>query len=409
MEWDQLIRNVNLATFDLARTSDQDDYGVITDAAIAIAAGRIAWLGQECDLPSSARAIEVVDGNGQWLLPGFVDCHTHLVFGGNRAAEFEQRLQGVSYEEIARAGGGIANTVKATRRADVDTLVSQALPRLRALMNDGVTGVEIKSGYGLNLAAERNMLLAATELGKQTGIKVQRTFLGAHALPPEFKDDADGYIDHLCTEILPTLAAAGLIDVVDGFCESIAFSAEQMDRVFATAQTLGLPVKLHAEQLSNQGGAALVASYLGLSADHLEYLDDDGIAAMQQADTTAVLLPGAFYFLRETKLPPITSLQQQGVAIALGSDANPGSSPLFSLRLIANMACTLWRMTPAQALAGITRNSAKALGWQQRCGTLAVGKDADLVLWPIATPAELAYQVGAIEPSQIWIEGKEQR
>ncbi|WP_298443987.1 imidazolonepropionase [uncultured Ferrimonas sp.] len=414
VRWDRLIRNVHLATFEPAQHGSQDpqfdpDYGVVRDGAIAIAGGRIAWLGAEAQLPPNASAAEEVDGQGQWLLPGLIDCHTHLVFGGNRAEEFEQRLQGVSYADIARAGGGINSTVRATRATGVDALVAQARPRLQALLAEGVTGIEIKSGYGLDLASERQMLQAASRLGAEFGIKLQRTFLGAHALPPQYQDNADGYVDELCQTMLPSLAAEGLVDAVDGFCESIAFSTAQMERVFACANALGLPVKLHAEQLTNQGGAALVARHGGLSADHLEYLDAAGIAAMAAAGTTAVLLPGAYYFLRETKQPPLQALQQAGVPIALASDANPGSSPLFSLQLMLNFACTLWGMTPAQALTAVTRNGALALGWQDHCGTLARGKRADLVLWPLQTPAELAYQFGGIRPSQIWIEGQPQQ
>lgn len=399
--WDRLIRNVHLATF----TGDQE-YGQLRHGAVALVADRIAWVGRETDLPAEFDCDEQIDGQGQWLLPGFIDCHTHLVFAGNRADEFAMRLAGASYEEIARAGGGIASTVAATRAASVDQLVAAARPRLAALMAEGVTGIEVKSGYGLSLEAERQMLLAATQLRDEFGISMQRTFLGAHALPPEYQGDADGYIDYLCLEVLPALAAEGLVDAVDGFCESIAFSPEQIRRVFEAARALDLPVKLHAEQLSNQHGSALVASFDGLSADHLEYLDGDGIAAMANAGTTAVLLPGAYYFLKETKQPPLAQLRQEQVAIALASDANPGSSPIFSLLLMLNLACTLWGMTPAEALAGITRNGAKALGWQGRCGTIEVGKRADLLLWPIDTPAQLAYQVGALRPSQIWIGGE---
>ncbi|MBI1259121.1 MAG: imidazolonepropionase, partial [Chloroflexi bacterium] len=335
--WDSIWINANLAT--MAQSSG---YGAIEGGAIAVQGGKIAWVGPMEEVPENA-AQETHDANGAWITPGLIDCHTHLIFGGNRAQEFERRLQGVSYEQIAKEGGGILSTVSATRKASEGELVKAALPRLENLMREGVTGIEIKSGYGLDTENEAKMLRAATHLGKQTGLRVQRTFLGAHALPPEYKDRSDDYISYICDEMLPTIAAEGLADVVDAFCEKIGFTAAQTERVFTKAQDLGLPVKLHAEQLSNQHGAALTAKHQGLSADHLEYLDSAGAKAMAEAGTVAVLLPGAYYFLRETHLPPLELLRQYNVPIAIATDLNPGSSPAHSLLLMLNMACTLFR------------------------------------------------------------------
>ncbi len=388
--WDSIWINANLATM-----TGERPYGAIENAAIAVKDGKIAWCGQQEDLPDAPEnlAQNVHDAEGRWITPGLIDCHTHLVYGGNRAKEFELRLNGATYEEIAKAGGGILSTVAATRGESESELYNKALPRLLNLMREGVTGIEIKSGYGLDTATEAKMLRVATRLRDETGIRVQRTFLGAHALPPEYTGRADDYIDLIRSEMLPQLAAEGLIDAIDAFCERIGFTTVQTEKIFQKAQELGLPVKLHAEQLSDQKGAALTAHYHGLSADHLEYLSEDGVKAMAQAGTVAVLLPGAYYFLRETKLPPLELLREYNVPIAIATDLNPGSSPAHSLLLMLNMACTLFHMTPEEALAGVTRNAAKALGWDD-CGTLAEGLRADFVLWDIEQPAELSYRFG---------------
>jgi imidazolonepropionase len=391
--WDAIWHNGRLAT--LTDSLGGTPYGAIADGAIASQDGRIAWIGQTADLPGDPRTLarEAHDLGGRWLTPGLIDCHTHLVYGGNRAGEFEKRLQGVSYAEIARTGGGIVSTVAATRAADDDTLFAAARRRLAALLAEGVTTIEIKSGYGLNLETELKQLRIARRLGAELPVTVRTTFLGAHALPPEFTGRADAYIDAVIA-MLPEVKASGLADAVDAFCEGIGFSPEQTERVFAAATKLGLPVKLHADQLSDLGGAALSARFAALSADHLEYTSEDGIAAMAAAGTMAVLLPGAFYFLRETKLPPIEALRSAGVPIAIATDCNPGSAPLTSLLLVLNMACTLFRMTPEEALAGVTRHAARALGLADECGTLEVGKAADFAIWDIDEPAELAYRIG---------------
>lgn len=386
-EWDALWVNVHLATMDA-----DSGYGEIRDGAIAVKDGRIAWLGPRAALPHE-HAGTVHDGEGCWLTPGLIDCHTHIVYGGNRSAEFEARLNGASYEEIARQGGGILSTVHATRAASEEKLFEQSLPRVRALLAEGVTTLEIKSGYGLDLDSEAKMLRVARRIGRDMNVRVRTTFLGAHALPPEYSGRGDEYIDMLCAHMLPALSAEGLVDAVDAFCERIGFSAAQTGRVFAAACTLGLPVKLHAEQLSDQGGAGLVARHGGLSADHLEYLSAEGIAAMAVAGTVAVLLPGAFYFLRETRQPPIQAMRDAGVPIALATDCNPGTSPMTSLLLAMNMGCTLFRLTPAEALAGVTRHAARALGISGDTGSLAVGKAADFALWRVERPGELAYGV----------------
>lgn len=389
-QWDVLWRNVSLA----AMTEGSHGYGEIPHAALAIKDGKIAWLGSEKNLPTDATAAETHDGQGAWVTPGLVDCHTHIVYGGNRSNEFEARLNGVAYEEIARAGGGILSTVTATRAASFDELLAQSLPRVKRLLSEGVTTLEIKSGYGLSLESEANMLRVARHIGQQLPVTVRTTFLGAHAVPPEFKGRADDYITHICEVMLPALHAEGLIDAVDAFCENIGFTPAQTERLFIAAKALGLPVKLHAEQLSDQNGTALVAQFDGLSADHLEYLSDTGISAMAAHGTVAVLLPGAFYFLRETKLPPMQALRDANVPIAISTDCNPGTSPMTSLLLAMNMSCTLFKMTPQEALAGVTIHAAKALGLQQSCGSLEVGKAADLALWQIARPADLAYAMG---------------
>jgi len=368
-------------------------YSIIEDAAILTAGDTIHWIGPRSEA-LVGEGVAIIDLGGAWVTPGLIDCHTHTVFGGNRSAEFEQRLQGVSYAEIAAAGGGIASTVRATRAATEDELFNSARKRLASLLRDGVTTVEIKSGYGLDLASERKMLRVIRRLGEALPVSVRATCLAAHALPPEYKDRADDYIAHICDEMLPALAGEGLVDAVDAFCEYLAFSPAQVERVFLKARELGLPVKLHAEQLSALAGSSLAARYQALSADHLEFMTEDDARAMAAAGTVAVLLPGAFYFLRETRLPPMDALRQHGVAIAIASDLNPGTSPALSVRLMLNMACTLFRMTPEEALAGATVHAAKALGLGHSHGSLEVGKVADFVAWDIERPADLAYWLG---------------
>jgi len=362
-------------------------------AAMVTAGSLIEWIGPRSQVPTADYA-QVHDLQGTWVTPGLIDCHTHTVFGGNRSGEFEQRLKGVSYAEIAAKGGGIASTVRATRAATEDELFASAEKRLRSLLRDGVTTVEIKSGYGLDLVNERKMLRVARRLGEALPVSVRATCLAAHALPPEYKDRADDYIDHICAEMLPALAAQGLVDAVDAFCEYLAFSTEQVERVFKVAQQLGLPVKLHAEQLSSLHGSSLAARYHALSADHLEFMTEEDAIAMAASGTVAVLLPGAFYFLRETQLPPMDALRKHGVKIAIASDLNPGTSPALSVRLMLNMACTLFRMTPEEALAGATQHAATALGMGDTHGSLEVGKVADFVAWQIDRPADLAYWLG---------------
>ncbi len=361
---------------------------------VAAKDGRIAWVGAAADAPAFESS-DTVDCQGRWITPALIDAHTHLVHMGNRAREFELRLEGASYEEIARAGGGIVSTMRATRAASVEQMVEAALPRLDQLLAEGLGTIEIKSGYGLELEAELNMLRAARALGEVRRVRVVTTFLGAHALPPEFAGNADGYIDLVCDQMLPAVAAEGLADAVDGFCEGIGFSPAQIERVFVKARELGLPVKLHAEQLSNLHGAALAARYGALSADHLEHLDADGVAAMAKAGTVAMLLPGAYYFCRESHRPPIALLREAGVPIAVATDCNPGTSPLSSLLLAMNMAATCFRLTVAECLAGVTRNAALALGLGEECGMLEPGKSCDLALWNIDDPAELVYRIGA--------------
>ncbi len=374
-------------------TMAQGNYSIIEDAAMVTAGSLIEWIGPRSQLPTADYA-QVHDLQGAWVTPGLIDCHTHTVFGGNRSGEFEQRLEGVSYAEIAAKGGGIASTVRATRAATEDELFVSAEKRLRSLLRDGVTTVEIKSGYGLDLVNERKMLRVARRLGEALPVSVRATCLAAHALPPEYKDRADDYIDHICAEMLPALAAEGLVDAVDAFCEYLAFSTEQVERVFKVARQLGLPVKLHAEQLSSLHGSSLAARYHALSADHLEFMTEADAIAMAAAGTVAVLLPGAFYFLRETQLPPMDALRKHGVKIAIASDLNPGTSPALSVRLMLNMACTLFRMTPEEALAGATQHAATALGMGDTHGSLEAGKVADFVAWPIDRPADLAYWLG---------------
>ncbi len=368
-------------------------YGLVADAAIAVSSGRIQWVGPRRDLPSDHADWPIVDFADRLITPGLIDPHTHAIFGGNRAVEFEMRLNGATYEEIARAGGGILSTVTATRAASMQDLIQEALPRIDALLAEGVTCIEIKSGYGLDQDTELRMLRAAREIAKQRPVRVRTSFLGAHAIPPEFTGRADAYIDTVCIPTLRAAHAEGLVDAVDGFCEGIAFDTAQIARVFDAARELGLPVKLHAEQLSNLGGARLAASYGALSADHVEYVDAAGVAAMAEVGTTAVLLPGAFYTLRETQVPPVDLFRKAGVPMALATDCNPGSSPLTSLLLTMNMGCTLFGMTPAEALAGVTRNAARALGLTD-AGTIAPGQRADLAVWDVSHPAELAYRIG---------------
>ena len=398
--WDVLLTGATLATF-----ASDAPFGLIADGALAMRDGCIAWVGDRCELPEHHHAAEVIDVDGRLITPGLIDCHTHLVFGGHRAHEFDLRLNGASYAQIAAAGGGIVSTVTATRSADEASLLQDALARAKALLADGVTTLEIKSGYGLTLDDERKMLRVARRLGTTLGVAVRTTFLGLHALPAEYRDRREDYVDTVCDAWLPTLAGEGLIDAVDAFCEGIGFTPAETQRLFERARALGLPVKLHAEQLSDLGGAALVARYGGLSADHLEYLDASGVDAMARAGTVAVLLPGAFYALRETRLPPIDALRAAGVPMAVATDCNPGTSPLLSLRLAAGMACTLFRLTPEEALKGVTVHAARALGLPDR-GTLAVGQRADLAVWNVGEPAELCYWIGGALLRERWIGGR---
>jgi len=383
---DTIWRNVRLATM------AGGDLGRIDAGLIAARNGIIVYAGAQATAPD-LDADAVFDCSGRWITPGLIDCHTHLVHGGDRACEFEMRLAGASYEDIARAGGGIVSTTHATRAASEAELVASALPRLDALIAEGATTIEVKSGYGLDRGSELRMLRAARQLGVERQVGIITTFLGAHVLPPEYADDADAYIQMLCDDLLPVVAAEGLADAVDAFCEGIGFSPEQTDRLFTAARRLGLPVKVHAEQLSNLHGAALAARHGALSADHLEYLDEAGIAAMASAGTVATLLPGAYYFMRETKLPPMEGLRRAGVPIALATDCNPGTSPLTSLLLAMNMGATLFRLTVEECLSGVTRNAARALGLSDR-GTLEAGKRCDLAIWNVEHPAELVYRMG---------------
>jgi imidazolonepropionase len=386
---DRLWRNARLATM------AGEGLGIVEQGAVASLGDRIVYAGPASGAPDAS---ETIDCEGRWITPGLIDCHTHLVHAGNRAREFELRLEGASYEAIARAGGGIVSTMKATRDAGEEELIAASLPRLDALLREGVTTVEIKSGYGLTLAHERKMLRAARALGERRAVRVVTTFLGAHAVPPEYDFrpegilDTDGYVDLVCETMIPELAS--LADAVDVFCEGIGFSREQTDRVFDAAAAHGLPVKVHAEQLSNSQGAALAAEHHALSADHLEHLDAAGVAAMAEAGTVAVLLPGAFYFMRETQLPPVDALRAAGVPIAIATDCNPGTSPLTSLLLATNMGATLFRLTVEECLAGVTRNAAQALGLGHEIGTLEAGKACDLAIWDVESPAELVYRIG---------------
>ena len=399
--WDGLLVNARLVTL-----AGDAGYGVIEDGALGWHDGMMVFAGHRTDLPAlpASLADERVDAQGEWVTPGLIDCHTHVVFGGDRAGEFEQRLQGASYEDIARSGGGIVSTVRATRAASEDDLFAQSLPRARALRDDGVTTLEIKSGYGLDFDNERKMLRVARRIGDALGIRVRTTYLGAHALPPEFAGRADDYIDAVC-RWLPALRAEGLVDAVDAFCERIGFTAAQTQRVFEAARALGIPVKLHADQLSDGGGAALVAGFAGLSADHVEYTSEAGVTALKQAGSVAVLLPGAFHVLRETKLPPLDAFRAHGVPMAVATDCNPGTSPLQSLRLAMSLACTHFRLTPEEALRGATVHAARALGLKDR-GRLVVGQRADFVRWRIGQPAQLAYWLGGDLVSAVHVGGR---
>jgi imidazolonepropionase len=394
---DTIWLNARLATL----RADLPGLGVVRDGAIASKDGRIAFAGLQADLPSDWDARQRIQADGRWITPGFVDCHTHLVHGGNRAHEFEMRLAGASYEEIARAGGGILSTVRATRAASDAELLAGALSRLDRLIAEGVTTVEVKSGYGLDQETEARMLRTARRLAAERNVDVVTTFLGAHAMPLEFRDK-DDYIDLVC-RMIPALTQEGIVDAVDGFCEGIAFSPQQIARVFDAAKAAGLPVKLHADQLSNLGGAALAADYSALSADHLEYADEAGASAMAKAGTVAVLLPGAAYMLRETQFPPVDLFRKHRVPMAIATDCNPGTSPISSLLTVMNMAAILFRMTVDEIVAGVTREAARALGKLPDIGTLEVGKYCDLAIWEIERPAELVYRIGFNPLSQrIW-------
>jgi imidazolonepropionase len=387
---DILLTNATLATM----TGDGESYGLVDNGALVIRDQLIEWLGPATDLPDDFKEVPVEDLAGRVVTPALIDCHTHLVYGGNRAREFEMRLEGASYEEIARAGGGILSTVNATRAASEDELLESALTRVDRMIGEGAAVIEIKSGYGLDLETEIKMLRTARRIENIRPVRIRTTFLGAHAVPPEYQGRADDYIEYLCESVLPAVHRERLADAVDAFCERIAFTAAQVSLVFVAARQLRLPVKLHAEQLSNSDGTALAASFNALSADHLEYLDEAGIQAMVSSGTAAVLLPGAFYTLGESRLPPIDSLRAAGVPMAVATDCNPGSSPVVSPLAILNMACTLFRMTPEEALAGMTRNAARALGLDGETGTLEPGKNADLAIWNIDHPSELSYYLG---------------
>ncbi len=402
MQADLLITNVHIATMN---PDIEQPWGRMEDAGVAVRDGRIIAVGPAGG--SDVRAARVVDGGGGWLTPGLIDCHTHLVYGGNRAAEWEARLQGVSYEEIARRGGGIVSTVRATRDADFDELLGSAAARLRRLLAEGVTTVEIKSGYGLDIETERKMLEVARSLASAHPVTIRKTFLGAHALPPEYAGRSDQYISQVVDHMLPELASEGIVDAVDVFCENIGFSLEQCRRVFRSARDLGLPVKGHVEQLSNQRGTRLVDEFEGLSADHLEYLEEGDIPCLRERSVVPVLLPGAFYFIHETRKPPVQGFREAGVEVAVASDLNPGSSPICSLLMMLNLACVQFSLTPEEAFAGVTRVAARALGLGGRKGVIREGMDADMALWPIDHPAELCYAVNMTRPSKVWVLGSE--
>ncbi|MCH8489664.1 MAG: imidazolonepropionase [Oceanicaulis sp.] len=400
-----LFHACHAATLDPARPGV---WGAIEHACVLAENGRIVWIGSEADLPADrADGAARMDLNGRWITPALVDCHTHLVFAGDRSGEFEQRLSGVSYEAIARAGGGINATVAATRAASLETLVEMAEARIRLLMRSGVGTVEIKSGYGLDLDTERAMLLAAGEAARRAGVRLRRTFLGLHALPPEYADRRADYVRLMADEVLPALHGEGLVNAVDAFCETIGFTRQETNIMLEAAIALGLPVRLHAEQLSDQGGAALAAGHRALSADHLEHLSESGARAMAEAGTVAVLLPGAFYALKETKLPPMDVLRDLNIPIAIATDLNPGSSPLVSAPLAMNMACTLFGLTPADALAGMTRHGAKAMGVEGETGMLRAGLAADIAVWDVPAPAAIAYWIGLPGPQRLILAGEE--
>lgn len=387
-DWELLLTDAHIATM----RAGAADYGVIEDGAIALGDGKIAWIGPQSELPDNAAA-STRSLDGHWVTPALIDCHTHLVFAGDRSGEFEERLRGASYEDIARAGGGIMSTVRATRDASADALYAEALPRVQALAAEGAGTIEIKSGYGLNIESELKMLAVARRLGEATDVSVRTSLLAAHTVPPEYRDNADAYIDLICDDLLPEVAAGGMADAVDAYCESIAFSQEQVARLFECATALNIPVKLHADQLGDGGGAALAARFGALSADHLEYTSAAGVEALAQAGAVAVLLPGAFLTLGETQLPPIDALRAKHVPIAIASDCNPGTSPICSLRIAMMLATRLFKLTPEECLAGTTRVAARALGLDDR-GTLEVGRRADIAIWDINHPRELAYWIG---------------
>ncbi|HCK20115.1 MAG TPA: imidazolonepropionase [Thalassospira sp.] len=383
-----LLRNAKIVTIE-----DQDSYGLIECGAIAIKDGLIDWVGADDAIPAAYLDGPVRDLEGRLITPALIDCHTHVVHGGDRAVEFEMRLQGASYEEVARAGGGIVSTVKATREASIEDLLTSALPRVDALLAEGVSVIEVKSGYGLDRETELNMLRAARKIADHRNVRIKTTFLGAHAVPVEYKDNPDGYIDDVCIPALKAAHAEGLVDAVDGFCEGIAFNTDQIKRVFDVARELGIPVKLHAEQLSNIGGTKLAAEYGAISVDHIEYATEEDAVAMAKAGSVAVLLPGAFYTLHETQLPPIDAFRKHSVPMAIATDCNPGSSPLASILLTMNMSCTLFRLTPEEALVGATAHAARALGLSDT-GRIKPGLRADLAIWNAKHPAELAYRIG---------------
>lgn len=400
-DWDLLLTDARIATM----CQDARDYGAIEAGAIAVAQGSIAWVGAAADLPEG-RARETRSLDGRWVTPALIDCHTHLVFGGDRAGEYERRLRGVSYEEIAAEGGGILSTVRATRETGEEQLFNDALPRLQALAREGVATVEIKSGYGLDLDNELKMLRVARRLGESTGLSIRTTLLAAHTVPPEYADDADGYIDFIIEEIMPAAVDANLADAVDAYCESIAFDAAQIERLFTRARDLGLRVKLHADQLSDGGGAKLAAGFGALSADHLEYTSQEGVLAMADSGTAAVLLPGAYLTLAEEQKPPVGELRDNGIPIALATDCNPGTSPLSSIHFAMGLASRLFGMTPEECLAGVTREAARALGLGHDRGTLEAGKRADLAIWDLAHPRQLSYWLGEQPLPDLLIAGR---
>lgn len=400
---DFLIKNIHLATVNPAI---QTPYGTIESGAILVKNGNILWVGEERDLPAIDPSTQIIDGHSGWVTPGLIDCHTHLVFGGNRAREFEWRLQGESYESIARRGGGIVSTVQATRAASEESLFKQSAQRLQALLNEGVTTVEIKSGYGLDLSTEIKMLRVAQALADKYPVHISNTYLGAHALPAEYNGQPDDYINAIVNQYMPAIAEQNLTDAVDVFCEGIGFSVAQCRKVFEKATELGLRVKAHAEQLSYLGGARLVAEYKGLSVDHVEYLPESDLPLLKQNQVVPVLLPGAYYYLKETRMPPIQALRSHQLPMAIASDLNPGSSPLASLRLMMNLACVLFGLTPEEAMTGVTRHAAAALGLAQRKGQLTAGFDADFILWDMEHPAQLSYSINTPCPQTVWVNGK---